>query len=78
MVGSQICERCKEKPSTGFFILLCDECFEKYEAEGKHDLSVIDPALVLQSAGGLAPDDVKGVRLRYNDGDPKIDFVRNV
>lgn len=71
-----ICERCKEKPSTGFFILLCDECFEKYEAEGKPDISVIDPALVLQSHGGLAPNDVKGVRLHYNDGDPKIDFVR--
>jgi hypothetical protein len=71
-----MCERCKVKESTGFFILLCDECFEKYQAEGKHDISVMDPSMVRQDAGGLAPNDAKGVKIRYNDGDPVLDYVK--
>lgn len=75
------CQRCKERESTGVLVHLCDECFNIWEAETRADpnnanVEPIDMACKYQSAGGLVPDHITGIKIWGTYNDPKIDFVK--
>ena len=76
-----LCQRCRRRKSTGFLVHLCDPCFDEWEAEVKSqpdkvDLGPLDLACKRQKAGGLIPNDAKGIRLRGKGENVRIDIVR--
>lgn len=76
-----LCMKCKQRESTGFLVHLCDECFDKWEAEvlakpKQADISAVDPSCIYQGAGGLVPNHYKGMKIREtNEGDVRLTYV---
>jgi hypothetical protein len=40
------------------------------------DIECVDMACRKQRGGGFAPNDIKGMKLRFNNGSVKVDYVR--
>lgn len=63
------CQRC-EKESTGTLIHLCDDHFDEWEREvfanpSEVDIAPVDNRLVYQKGGGVVPDDVEAVAIKW-------------
>lgn len=70
-----LCVKCGVKKSTGFLIQLCDDCFDQLEKNPSSiTTDMVDPALRYQSSGGLIPDHVPGVKLRFENNDVRVDW----